>query len=478
MNDHNPRTGLYIGGEWVESSEKFPVVNPFDSSELALVSAATPEHLERAVGAAAASGMDELTAYRRYLVLDEVSRRIKSERELLTSLIVREAGKPRRYAAGEVERAVQTFSFAAGEARRLHGRTMELDAHPNGKGHFAFYHRFPLGIIGAISPFNFPLNLVAHKVAPALAAGNSVILKPASTTPLVALELARIVSEAGAPPGALNVLPGSGKSLGQPLVEHPRLAMITFTGSLEVGRGIRRDAGMKRVTLELGSNSAIVIDDDSRLDEAVSRCVVGAFAFSGQVCISIQRILLHSSIADSFLERFVPAVEKIRAGDPAEEATELGPMIEESEAVRVESWVNEAVGQGARVLTGGKRDGAFYAPTVLDNVIRDMKVYSSEVFAPVVCVERYNEFDDALERVNGSEYGLQAGVYTSSLPKAMAAFRRLEVGGVMINDFPTYRVDQMPYGGVKGSGTGREGPEFAVEEMTELKLCAINGWDG
>jgi acyl-CoA reductase-like NAD-dependent aldehyde dehydrogenase len=350
---------------------------------------------------------------------------------------------------------------------------MDLDAHPGGNGYFAFYHRFPLGVIGAISPFNFPLNLVAHKVAPALAAGNSVILKPASTTPLVALELADILTRAGAPAGAVNVLPGSGRTLGAALVEHPDLAMITFTGSLEVGRRIRRDAGMKRVTLELGSNSAIVIDDESRLDEAVSKCLIGAYAFSGQVCISIQRILLHSTLAESFLERFIPAVEKIRSGDPLEQSTELGPMIEESEAERVEQWVAEAVDRGAKVLAGGRREGAFYSATVLDNVTRDMKVYSSEVFAPVVCIERYDDFDDALERVNDSEYGLQAGVYTSSVSKAMEAFRRLEVGGVMVNDFPTYRVDQMPYGGVKGSGTGREGPQFAVEEMTELKLCVI-----
>ncbi|MBW7998219.1 MAG: aldehyde dehydrogenase family protein [Candidatus Glassbacteria bacterium] len=474
MSDNDIRTQLFIGGEWVESDESFPVVNPYDESELAPVSAAGPEHLEQAVRAAAASGMEDLTAHRRYLVLDEVSRRIKDEREKLTSLIVREAGKPVRYAAGEVERAVQTFSFAAGEARRLHGSTMELDAHPEGKDHFAFYHRFPLGIIGAISPFNFPLNLVAHKVAPALAAGNSVILKPASTTPLVALELARIISDAGAPPGAINVLPGSGSKLGSPLVEHPDVAMITFTGSLEVGRRIRRDAGMKRVTLELGSNSALIVDDDSRLDEAVSRSIIGAFAYSGQVCISIQRILLRSSLAGRFIEQFVPAVEKIRAGDPADQATELGPMIEEAEARRAQEWVDEAVAQGASVLTGGRRDGAFYSPTVLEDVEHDMKVYSSEVFAPVVCIERYDDFDDALERVNNSEYGLQAGVYTSSLPRAMEAFRRLEVGGVMINDFPTYRVDQMPYGGVKGSGTGREGPKFAVEDMTELKLCVFN----
>ncbi len=477
MNEEALRTGLFIGGQWIDTGDKITVVNPYGGEQIAQVSAASPEELQRAVACAKASGMEQLTAHSRYQILNQVSRLINERREKLISLLVREAGKPYRYAEGEVERAGQTFSFAASEARRIQGETMELDAHPDGNGHFAFYHRFPLGVIGAVSPFNFPLNLVAHKVAPALAAGNSVILKPASTTPLVALELADIIDSCGAPDGAINVLPGSGGTLGAALVEHDQVAMITFTGSLEVGRRIRRNAGMKKVTLELGSNSSIIIDDESRLEQALSRCVVGAFAFSGQVCISIQRILLRSSLADRFLERFIPAVEKIRIGDPADKTTELGPMIEESEAIRAAQWVDEALDQGARLLTGGAREGAVYLPTVLDNVNRRMKVVSGEVFAPVVCIEYYDEFEQALAMVNSSDYGLQAGVFTSSLSKAMKAFRQLEVGGVMINDFPTYRVDQMPYGGVKGSGTGREGPQFAVEEMTELKLCVINDWD-
>jgi len=478
MNAGNLRTGLFVGGKWLESSEKIIVTNPHDGGEIAAVSAASPEHLDQAVDAARSSGMETLTAHQRYRILDEVSRRIARNSEQLTSLLAREAGKPWRYAAGEVARAEQTFSFAASEARNLSGRTMELDAHPNGGGRFAFYHRFPLGVIGAISPFNFPLNLVAHKVAPALAAGNSVVLKPASTTPLTALALAEIVSSSGAPPGALNVLPGSGSRLGGALTAHPDVAMVTFTGSLEVGEKIRRDAGMKRVTLELGSNSALVIDDDSHLEEALSRCVVGAFAYSGQVCISVQRIIVHRSLAGRFLERFIPMVQEIAVGNPLEAATELGPMIEEREAVRAEQWVNEAVDQGAEILTGGEREGALYHPTVLDNVTQEMKVVSSEVFAPVVVVQRYDEFDEALALVNDSRYGLQAGVYTSSLAKAMQAFRTIEAGGVIINDFPTYRVDQMPYGGVKDSGSGREGPRYAIEEMTETRLCVINGWGG
>jgi len=467
-------TGLLIGGRWLENEDKFPVVNPYTGEEIARVSAAGGSQVEEAVDAAEAAGMSSLTGARRYEILQKTAVGIDSSAAELARLIAAESGKPLRYSTAEVGRAVQTFSFAAEEARRLHGETLEMDAHPGGKGHFGFYHRFPLGVIAAISPFNFPLNLVAHKVAPALAAGNSVILKPSSLTPLIALRLAHILESAGAPQGSINVLMGSGATVGQGLVTHPGVKMVTFTGSLEVGEMIRSVAGMKRVTLELGSNSAIVIEDDARLEEAVGRCVVGAFAYSGQVCISIQRILLKENLAERFLELFLPRVEAITRGDPLEQSTELGPMITEAEACRIESWVARAVEDGARVLTGGKREGAFYLPTVVDNVKPSMDIYSKEAFAPIVCVETYSEFDQALARVNDSSYGLQAGVYTESLEKAMLAFKNLEVGGVVINDFPTFRVDQMPYGGVKGSGSGREGPRFAVEEMTEIKLCSMH----
>jgi len=429
--------------------------------------------VEEAVQAAESSGVSSLTAAERHELLKGVAAEIDRRSRELTDLLVQETAKPLRYATGEVERAVHTFSFAADEARSLHGETMELDAHPNGKGYFGFYHRFPLGVIAAITPFNFPLNLVAHKVAPALAAGNAVVLKPASATPLSALALGKIITDAGAPQGAVNVLVGKGSELGLALVSHPRIKMVTFTGSLEVGRTIRENAGLKRVTLELGSNSAVVIDDDHRLEEAVNRCVVGAFSFSGQVCISIQRIILNQQLADNFLELFLPRVAALKRGDPLEPETEIGPMISEQDALRIQKWVEEAVRGGARVLAGGKREGAYYEPTVLDRVRPEAAVYCKEAFAPLVCIERYRDFEEALALVNNSIYGLQAGVYTQSLEKAMLAFRRLQVGGVIINDFPTFRVDQMPYGGVKGSGSGREGPRFAIEEMTELKLCAM-----
>jgi len=467
------QTKLLIAGRWIQARDSFPVINPYTGEEIARVSAADESLVEEAVQAAESSGMSSLTGAERHELLKKVAGEIERRKAELTRIIVQETAKPLRYAAAEVERAVQTFSFAADEARRLHGETLELDAHPHGKGYFGFYHRFPLGVIAAITPFNFPLNLVAHKLAPALAAGNAVVLKPASNTPLIALALAEIVMNAGAPAGALNVLCGRGSSLGLSLVRHPRIKMVTFTGSLEVGRIIRENAGLKKVTLELGANSAVIVEDEDRLEEASARCVVGAYAYSGQVCISVQRILLNRKLADSFLELFLPKVKALKKGDPLDAATQIGPMISEGEARRIESWVQEAVEGGARILAGGKRDGAFYEPTVLDNLQPEMKVYCKEAFAPVVCIERYAEFEQALERVNNSTYGLQAGVYTESLEKALLAFRKLQVGGVIINDFPTFRVDQMPYGGVKGSGTGREGPRFAVEEMTEVKLCAL-----
>ncbi len=467
-------TRLFIGGRWVESGKSFPVINPYTGEEIARVCAAESRHVEEAVQAAESSAMASLTGAQRHDILKNTAAEIQRRNADLAGLLVQETAKPMRYAAGEVDRAVQTFSFAAEEARRLHGETMELDAHPHGKGHFGFYHRFPLGTIAAISPFNFPLNLVAHKLAPALAAGNAVVLKPASSTPLISLALAGILADAGAPDGAVNVVPGSGGEAGNALVVHPRIKMVTFTGSLEVGRRIRENVGMKRVTLELGSNSALIVEDDTRLKEAVSKSLVGAFAFSGQVCISVQRILLNQKLAEPFLELFLSGVDSLKRGDPMDPATEIGPMITEQEACRVESWVNEAVAAGACILAGGKREGNYYEPTVLDQVDHEMKVYCQEVFAPVVCIERYTDFEDAPIRANDSKYGLQAGVYTESLEKAMLAFRRLQAGGVIINDSPTFRVDQMPYGGVKCSGAGREGPRFAVEEMTELKLCVMN----
>ena len=345
-----------------------------------------------------------------------------------------------------------------------------MDAAPLGKGRMAMTVREPLGVIAAITPFNLPLNLAMHKLGPALAAGNAVVHKPATATPLSALRLARTLEEAGAPAGAYNVITGDGSLIGKELVTNPDVAMVTFTGSVPVGLGIRALAGLKKVTLELGSNSAVVIEPDCDLKLAVARCVLGAFAHSGQLCISVQRIYVHASIAERFTAEFVAATEKLRIGHPFEETTDVSSLIDEREAIRVESWIADAVARGARVLTGGQRTRATIVPAILSNVDPHANLSCSEVFGPVVAVSPYEDLDAAIAAVNDSDYGLQAGIFTRDLERAFAAARGFEVGGVMINDIPTFRADHMPYGGVKHSGTGREGPRYAIEEMTELKL--------
>ena len=334
--------------------------------------------------------------------------------------------------------------------------------------------RFPVGVIGAISPFNFPLNLVAHKVAPAIAAGCSVILKPASLTPLTSIKLGEIMMEAGLPPGGLNIIFGSGGTVGDWLVTDERVSMITFTGSPPVGKRIKEKSGLKKVTLELGSNSAVIVDENADLDLAVERSVMGSFAYAGQICISVQRIYLHKNIYERFKKDFLEKTSKLKLGDPLDKATDIGPMITEEDARRTESWVNEAVRDGAKILIGGKREGAFYSPTVLENVKPEMKVVALEVFAPVVCFIPFDDFSDAVKMVDDSIYGLQAGVFTDNIENAFQAIKGIKVGGVIVNDVPTYRADNMPYGGVKESGIGREGVKFAIEEMTDIKMICFN----
>jgi acyl-CoA reductase-like NAD-dependent aldehyde dehydrogenase len=346
-----------------------------------------------------------------------------------------------------------------------------MDAEPAGKGHWAMTVREPVGVIAAITPFNFPLNLAMHKIGPALAAGNTVVHKPASTTPVSALMMAEIFEECGLPPGALNVITGPGGEIGDALTFHPGVNMITFTGSPEVGLRIRNLAGMKRVTLELGNNSAVIVDDSADLAEAASRCVAGAYAHSGQVCISVQRVYVNKRLKDEFLERMVEGARKLSIGHPKEPGTDISSLITAAEAERVCQWVDEAVQAGARVLTGGnRRERATVEPAVLAEVPESARLMCREAFGPVVGVNAYDSLDDAIDRVNRSEYGLQAGIYTRDIQKAFNAARRIHVGGVMINEIPQFRVDQMPYGGVKMSGTGREGPHYAIEEMTDAKL--------
>ncbi len=452
-----------------------PIINPYDDSIIAQVPVFDEAQVREAIlrAAGARGTMAALPAYERGAILNRAASLIEAQGEDLAWLMAQESGKPLKYARGEAARAVETFAFAADEARRLHGETVPLDAARGGVGRFGYYVRVPVGVVAAITPFNFPLNLVAHKVAPAVAAGCPLVLKPAPATPLTALRLAEIMQEAGLPAGGLEVVTGDA-DVGAWLIEDRHVAMITFTGSPGVARHITKAAGLRRVTLELGGNAATVIDEEANLDHALNRTVMGSFAYSGQTCISVQRIYIHRAHYDEFAARFAEASEKLVTGSPLDEATDIGPVINEDAAARIERWVDEALSQGARALTPTRRQGKLVPPIVLDQVAETMQVMCAEVFGPVVSLVPFEDFDTALNAVNESPFGLQAGVYTRDLNKALRAVERLHVGGVIINDVPTFRVDQMPYGGVKDSGVGREGPRFAVEEMTTLKMVVIN----
>jgi len=372
-----------------------------------------------------------------------------------------------------VDRGISTFAIAAEEAKRIHGETVPLDAVPAGEGYFGFWVRRPVGVIAAISPFNFPLNLVAHKVAPAIAAGNAVVLKPASTTPLTAVKLCQVLSEAGLPPGAINLVVGSGGTVGEWLVTDPRVAKVTFTGSPPVGRRILAIAGIKKVTLELGNTSPVIVAPDADLEFVAKRCAVGAYYNSGQVCISVQRIYSQKAVYEPFTEQFVQASKAMVVGDPLDERVDVGPMIDAREAERIEGWVQEAQSDGAKVLTGGKREGAVYWPTVLTNVKPAMKVVAEEAFAPVASVIACDDFEESLRQADATEYGLQVSVFTRDINRVFQALKRLNFGGVIVNDTPVFRADHMPYGGNRQSGLGREGVRYAIEEMTNIQMVAI-----
>jgi acyl-CoA reductase-like NAD-dependent aldehyde dehydrogenase len=463
---------MYIGGEWVASGAEHTVTLPYDGSPAGKIYKADAATVRKAIAAAkqGARAMKALTNYERAELLQRITAIVKRDVEEFGRLICAETGKPIKEARGEAERTLQTLIASAEVARQLHGEVVPMDAAPIGKGRMAMTVREPLGVIGAITPFNVPFNLMMHKVGPALAGGNAVVHKPATVTPLSAGRFARVMEEAGAPKGAYNFITGDGSVIGDALVNSPDVAMITFTGSREVGLAIRARAGMKKVTLELGSNSAVVIEPDCDLDTAVARCVMGSFAHSGQVCISVQRVYVHERIADDFLAKFAAAAKKLKIGHPFEESTDISSLITEKEAIRVASWIGEAKAAGAKVVIGGERKYATVPPTILADVPAAVKCSCQEVFGPVVVVNRYKNLDEAIERVNDSVYGLQAGIFTNDLARAFQAAHRFEVGGVIINDVPMFRADHMPYGGVKESGTGREGPRYAIEEMTEPKL--------
>jgi acyl-CoA reductase-like NAD-dependent aldehyde dehydrogenase len=465
---------LLVAGEWVETGEWQEVRSPYSGEVVARIAKADAGLTRRAVDAAAAAMAEPLPAHRRAEILDRTAELIAERRDDLARTISAEAGKPMKAARVEADRAVSTYTMAAVEARRLAGDVVPMDASPAGDGKLAFTIRTPIGIVGAISPFNFPLNLVAHKVAPALAAGCAVVLKPAGQTPVSALALAELETEAGLPAGWLNVVVGPSSEIGDVLVGDDRVRMITFTGSSEVGWKIRERAARKKVTLELGNSTPVLIEPDADIEDAASRVAAHGFSFAGQSCISVQRAYVHRDVYDDFLERLVPKVEALAVGDPGDDETDVGPVIDDDARERILEWIEEARNGGARVLTGGVADEGVIRPTVIADVAPDMKVSCLEVFGPVVTVAPYGSLDEAIELANGTEYGLQAGIFTGSLSAALEAGTRLEFGGVTVNEAPTFRADQMPYGGVKASGNTKEGPHWTVREMTEERLVVIS----
>jgi acyl-CoA reductase-like NAD-dependent aldehyde dehydrogenase len=465
---------LLLGGEWIETGDWIDVTSPYSGDVVGRVPKAGAEEARRAVDAAQRAMADPIPAHERAAILDRVAAALGERQEEVARTISAEAGKPMKAARVEAQRAVSTYTFAAVEARRLAGQVVPMEASQAGEGKLGLTIRVPVGVVGAISPFNFPLNLVAHKLAPALAAGCAVVLKPATATPLSALLLAELETEAGAPPGWLNVLVGPASQLGDVLVEDPRVAAITFTGSGAVGWGLAERAPKKRVALELGNATPVVVAADADIEAAAAKCAANAFSFAGQSCISVQRIYVESDAYDRFVERFLPKVEALRVGDPADEETDVGPLIDEESRDRVLAWIEEAKAGGAEVLAGGATtDEGLVRPTVIAGAGPGLKVSCEEVFGPVVTLNRVGSVDEAIELANGTRYGLQAGVFTASVATAFDAARRLEFGGVTVNEAPTFRADQMPYGGVKDSGNTREGPAYAVRELTEERLVVF-----
>jgi acyl-CoA reductase-like NAD-dependent aldehyde dehydrogenase len=464
---------LLVGGEWVETGEWLEVRSPYSGEVVGRVAKAGAAEARRALDAAEAAMRDPLPAHERAEILVRVAGALGKRHEEVAQTISAEAGKPLKAARVEASRAMSTYTFAAVEARKLAGDIVPMDAAQAGIGKLAFTLRQPIGIVGAISPFNFPLNLVAHKIAPALAAGCAVVLKPASQTPFSALLLAELETEAGLPPGWLNVLVGPASEIGDVLVEDERVRAITFTGSSEVGWKLAERAARKRVNLELGNATPVIVEADADLDEAAAKLAANAFSFAGQSCISVQRIYVHRSAYDRLLERFLPRVEALVVGDPADEATDVGPLIDRDARDRVLAWIEEARAGGAEILAGGDLDGELVRPTVIANAAPDLNVSCQEVFGPVCTVNAYDTLEEALELANGTRYGLQAGIFTSNVKTALAAAQRLEFGGVTVNEAPTFRSDQMPYGGVKDSGNTREGPAYAVRELTEERLVVL-----
>ncbi len=471
-----PRYPLYLANSPRDASESLPVTDKYTGDGVTEVAIARREPVEAALAAGdrARAPMSELPVYARRDALNRCAAAFRARAEELARVVAIEAGKPLRDARGEVTRLIDTFEVAADEARRVAGETLNLEISPRARGYRGFTRQVPVGLCSFITPFNFPLNLVGHKVAPAIAAGCPFILKPSDRTPVSALLVGEVLASAGLPEGAFSVLPVRIKDMA-PLIEDPRVRLVSFTGSGTVGWDIKARAGRARVVLELGGNAACIVDQDqaSRLEHVADRLVFGAFYQSGQSCISVQRALVHRSLIDPLREQLAAKVRALRPGDPKDESTTLGPLIDVAAAERLERWIASAVSRGARVLVGGGRSGAFLDATVVEGVPADEPLVCEEAFGPVLVLSTWDDFDDALREANASQYGLQAGLFTDDLGRAMRAWDELDVGGVVIGDVPSFRVDSMPYGGVKGSGLGREGVRYAMDEMSETRLLVL-----
>jgi glyceraldehyde-3-phosphate dehydrogenase (NADP+) len=467
---------MYIGGAWVDTSKKTEVLNPFDGSVVDVVPQAGPADVERAIASAVrgAAVMGELPAHERYRILHRAAELMEERLEDLGRTITLEEGKIIAEGRGEAARAIQTMTLSAEEAKRLYGETLPLDASPGAEGKFGFTIRVPCGVVVAISPFNFPLNLVCHKVGPALAAGNAVIIKPASDTPLAALKLTEVLLEAGLPEEGVQCIVGPGKTVGNPLCTDSRVRKITFTGSRDVGEQICKMAGLKKVTMELGSNSPLIVMPDADLEKVAAATTTTGFANAGQVCISTQRVLVERKIYGDFVDALAPKVEAIPTGNPLDEAVGMGPMIREADAARVSEWIGEAVGRGARLVVGGDHQGTMHAPTVVADVDPKMRISCDELFGPAVAVTAFDTIDDAIGLANDTNYGLAAGLFTENVHWAMEFARKVHSGNLMINWGPQWRADLMPYGGLKESGMGKEGPKYAIQEMTEAKTVVFH----
>lgn len=462
---------IYAGGEFIETANKLDVYNPFTQKIIASTFLADAQHLEAAIAKAdeAKDELKNMPSYLRHEILMQIAADIKKRKEHLATVLCNESAKPMRYALAEIDRAAQTFIIAAEESKRLPKEYISLDWTPQGKNKEGIVKHFPIGLVAGIAPFNFPMNLAVHKIAPAIATGCPIILKPASSTPLSMLELAKIIDNTALPKGAVSILPMN-RVAGNQLVTDERFKLLSFTGSPEVGWKMKQQAGKKKVVLELGGNAAVIVTESAAINDAIKKSVVGGFAYSGQICIHAQRFYIHEAVFEKFAADFIEETKKLKFGNPLDSSTDVSSMIDEENAIRVEQWLKEAQEQGAKILFGGKREHNFMEPTIVTNTNKQMKICSEEIFGPVVTIEKYTSFEEAVKMVNDSDFGLQAGIFTDSNTEIDYAFNMIETGGIIINDVPTFRVDHMPYGGIKNSGQGREGVKYAIMDMMEAKI--------